>query len=267
MLLKIPISEDFNLKKILKFKPFFFFSSSEPVRTIVLKGEEILLQFSQEENALLIEIDKEISQKDANFLNKRISYCFGVHENFTDFYAICEHDKILSKYMDKIYGNRLLSAFDDFEALVSIICSQNVTFCQYKNMVQNIINAYGPGRYFPIALEILKKPNMLKDCGVGYRDKYILEIAKYMRFRKSADLETLHQIKGIGPYSLDIFRLFQQRNYSVFYVDVLIKRIFREDYEAILKTDTEVRSFARKKFKNYAGLAEIYLQKFISDTL
>ena len=265
MLLKIPLLEDFDLEKIMRYKPFFFFSSSEPVRAVRLGGKDVTLHFSQQGQTLKIDADSELSQKDADFLKKRIDYCFGASEDLSRFYALCEGDKVLSRFSEAVYGNRLLSAFTDFEALISIVCSQNVTFRQYKKMVGNIIECYGNGRHFPSALDILKNPSLLKRCGVGYRDKYIISIAEYMKFRKSADIDSLHQVRGIGPYSLDIFRLFQTRDYSAFYVDVLITKIFRENYGAILESGSEVRSYAKKMFSGYAGLAEIYLQKFISD--
>ena len=62
-----------------------------------------------------------------------------------------------------------------------------------------------------------------------------------------------------------LFRLFQKRDYSTFYVDTLIKKIFLEDYGANIESDADVRAFARKKFGEFSGLAEIYLQKFLTD--
>ncbi|MCK4551042.1 MAG: hypothetical protein KAT91_03745, partial [Candidatus Aenigmarchaeota archaeon] len=166
---------------------------------------------------------------------------------------------------DVIYGNRLLSAYDDFEALASIIASQNVTFSQYKKMVGKIVDIFGEGVYFPIALEVLQKKELLKECGLGYRTEFIENIAEHMRFRNCANLDTLHTVKGIGPYSLDIFRLFQLRDYNAFYVDVLIKKIFRENYGFEWETDKDVRDFSKRKFGKFRGLAEIYLQKFLND--
>ncbi|MCK4968145.1 MAG: hypothetical protein KAS12_03750, partial [Candidatus Aenigmarchaeota archaeon] len=175
------------------------------------------------------------------------------------------NDKVLKEFSEQIYGNRLLSAYDDFEALVSIIASQNVTFLQYKKMVRNIVDAFGGGNYFPSATDIRQKKELLKDCGLGYRTKFIKNIAEYMKFKRQADFDSLSRINGIGPYSLDIFRLFQLRDYNSFYVDILIKKIFKENYDFNWENDKDVRDFAKRNFGRFQGLAEIYLQKFLND--
>ncbi|MCK5474094.1 MAG: DNA-3-methyladenine glycosylase 2 family protein [Candidatus Aenigmarchaeota archaeon] len=261
----IPLADDFNLEKILKYKPFFFFFGTNSERTIIHKGEPLRLSFTQKHNSLVIEFNREINSLEQKQIADRISFGLGAQEVLSEFYGIAKNDKVLKNFSDVIYGNRLLSAYDDFEALVSIIASQNVTFAQYKKMVGKIVDAFGGGEYFPTALEVLQKKELLKECGLGYRTEFIENIAEHMRFRNCADLDTLHTVKGIGPYSLDIFRLFQLRDYNAFYVDVLIKKIFRENYGFEWEIDKDVREFAKMKFGKFQGLAEIYLQKFLND--
>ncbi len=265
MIVKIPLAKDFDFAKIIRYRPFFFFHKDAPVRSFLFKGKPIGIEFFQDSTFLVMKTDKQISENDIKEFTRRIKYCFGTGEDFIDFYNIAKNDEILSKHYGAIYGNRLLSAFSDFEACVSIICSQNTSFRQYKSILTKIIDVYGKGSYFPEPEHILKHPEKLKSCGVGYRDKYILDTCLTFRFKKSIDRESLAKIKGFGRYSQDIFRLFQERDYNYFYVDRLIKRIFRSEYRAELANDFEVRNFAEKKFGKYAGLSEVYLQKFLCD--
>lgn len=265
MIVKVPVAEDFNLSRIIRFKPFFFFFGDAPVRTVIYQDKPVLLEFFQDGDHLQIKIGADIGTKGAGFLKERISYCFGISEDYSDFYTMARDDAVLSRHYDAIHGNRLLSAFSDFEAAVSIICSQNVSFRQYKAMVKNIVDAYGNGAYFPGPEQILKNADMLSACGVGYRDKFILDMCRYFRFRDKTDLMKMSEVLGFGQYSMDIFRLFQLREYEYFYVDRLIKKIFHKSYGAELLNDFEVRSFAKRKFGKFAGLAEVYLQKFLCD--
>ncbi len=261
----MPVSDDFNLSNIIRFKPFFFFFGDAPVRTVLYKGKPVLLEFFQDGSYLGMKIDGDVDSEGVEILKERVSYCLGINEEFSDFYTIVRDDKVLNSHYDSIYGNRLLSAFSDFEAAICIICSQNVSFRQYKAMVGKIVDAYGGGVTFPEPSRILAHPEKLSGCGVGYRDKFIVDMCKYFRFRDKIDLMRMSEVLGFGPYSMDIFRLFQLREYEYFYVDRLIKKIFRDDYGVELLNDFEVRSFAKKRFGKFAGLSEVYLQKFLCD--
>ena len=263
----IPLACDFSLDNIVRHKPFFFFFSDKAERAVKVGDKLVTMRFFQEDQKLIVRFDSELDLSEVDFLTKRISYCLGTMEEFSDLYLICEGDKILSRFSDKIYGNRLLSAFTDFEALVSIICSQNVSFAQYKGMVAKIVDAYGSGLVFPGPLDILADVGLLKGCGVGYRAEYIVNIAKFMSDKDEVDdAYELSGVKGIGPYSIDIFMLFQRRQYEFFYVDSLIKKIIREDYGvAGYLSDKDIRQFAKNHWGKYKGLCEVYLQKFLND--
>ncbi|RLG15379.1 MAG: hypothetical protein DRN71_01490 [Candidatus Nanohalarchaeota archaeon] len=265
MIVKMPVADDFSLSNIIKYKPFFFFFGDAPIRTVLYKKKPVLLEFFQDGNYLEMKIDGDVDAEGVEFLKERVSYCLGINEEFSDFYTIVRDDKVLNCHYDSIYGNRLLSAFSDFEAAVCIICSQNVSFRQYKIIIGKIVDAYGEGVYFPEPGQILARPQILLKCGVGYRDKFIVDMCRYFRSKDKTDLMRMSEVLGFGPYSMDIFRLFQLRDYGYFYVDRLIKKIFKSAYRVDLLNDFEVRSFAKKKFGKFAGLAELYLQKFLCD--
>ncbi|MBW6462501.1 MAG: hypothetical protein K0B07_05655 [DPANN group archaeon] len=263
----IPLACDFNLDNIVRHKPFFFFFYDKAEKVVRVNGKLVTMRFFQQNQKLIVRFEAELNQAEVEVLIERVSYCLGTMEEISDLYSICSEDKVLSRFSDEIYGNRLLSAFTDFEALVSIICSQNVSFAQYKGMVAKIVEAYGSGVVFPEPCDILADASLLKNCGVGYRADYIVNIAKFMSGKNVVDdAYTLSGVKGIGPYSIDIFMLFQRRKYDFFYVDSLIKKIIRDDYGVSEDlSDKYIRQFAKNHWGKYKGLCEVYLQKFLKD--
>ncbi|MDD5417787.1 MAG: hypothetical protein PHW96_02760 [Candidatus Nanoarchaeia archaeon] len=244
--MEIELTTDFNLNKTLNYKPFLFLFKQKPERTVKYKNTLINLTLNQNNNLLNIETDRKV---DENFVN-RIRYCLGAEENLEQFYMLCRNDKVLSDYIDKIKGIRIVSAFSDFEALVSIICSQMVGFEQYLKTLVKIYDSYG---YFPEKEDILEKPEKLDSCSLGYRKKFILNLAE------NYGKVPIEKIKGLGAYSINIFNIFQKRNYSFFYKDCLIDKIAREYYNSVDSVELS------RNWGDWRGLAEVYLQKFLRD--
>lgn len=243
-MVKLKINSDFDFAKNLESRPFLFFFDGKPERRILADGKLVNFRFRQEGKILSVETDKPVGS-----LEERVKNWFGVDEDLSEFYGLCGRDTVLKNHLDGIRGLRLFSAPDDFEALVCIICSQMTGFPQYKTMTRKIYEAYGA---FPRPKDILARPRLLDGCGVGYRKKFILALAKSFP----------EWSLGLGEYSKNIFALFQRRDYSSFYEDSLIRKIASEHYGFKGKN---VREFASSRWGNWAGLAEVFLQKFLRD--
>ncbi len=253
---------DFDLYKVLKYKPFFFFWKNEPTTSVVHNLTVIDLFFSQKEGVLRVELkSKSDFRKYVKEIKARIEYILGLYESYDDFMHYVKEDRVLGSFKDKIEGNRIVSAYNDFDALFAIVVSQNMSFVQYKKVMMNIFDYFG---HIPSPFEVLKYKDKFKDFGIGYRDVFLKNIAEKFRFFKSIEYEDLN-VKGIGNYSRNIYVLFQKRKWDYFYVDTLIKRIFKERYGFEGKKDKEVKDFAIRRFGPYSGLAEVYLQKFLND--
>lgn len=244
MLAEIKVRSDFDFGKNLESRPFLFFFDSKPERKIRIDDRLVDFAFRQRGKTLEVETDKPVGSLEA-----RLEKWFGIGEDFSEFRGLCKKDHVLKTHLDGIKGIRLFSAPDDFEALVCIICSQMTGFPQYKSMTRKIYEAYG---FFPGPKDVLARPGLLDGCGVGYRKKFILALAKSF-----PEWST-----GLGQYSKNIFALFQRRDYSSFYEDSLIGKIARERYGFKGKN---IREFASGKWGRWAGLAEVFLQKFLRD--
>lgn len=242
---KVKISSDFDFVKNMESRPFlFFFDSTLPERKVWLDGRLVNFRFHQEGTTLNVETDSQVTS-----IRERLENWFGIGQDMSGFYGLCKNDPVLKNYIGRIKGIRLFSAPDDFEALVCIICSQMTGFPQYKTMTRRIYETYG---FFPRPKDVLAKPNLLDSCGVGYRKKFIVALAKSFPEWSA----------GLGGYSKSIFELFQKRDYSSFYEDSLIRKIASERYGFEGK---DIRKFASEKWGRWAGLAEVFLQKFLRD--
>ncbi len=242
MLLKIK-TRDFNFQKIFDSGLFYFFYNKEPVREIYLGGKLLKLEFKQEKNNLIISCSRELEKKQKNKLIKKIKYCFGLEEDLTDFYKICEKDLILKNHLIK--ETRIISAFSDFEALVGEIISQNNSYRNYRKqmfLVYKKLN-FAQGNYTEKNLSGLK---------LGYKVPFLVSLSK--DFGKKEAIK----IRGIGNYSISLFKIFQKRDYNNFYMDCLTEKILREKYR--IKDNFEENT--KKLWGKYRGLAEAYLQRF-----
>jgi 3-methyladenine DNA glycosylase/8-oxoguanine DNA glycosylase len=178
-------------------------------------------------------------------LERQISYCFGLKEDLTAFYKLCKKDVVLKNLLPKIERTRIISAFSDFEALVGAIVSQNNSYRNYRMQMRKIYRE----------VDFLKenyKESKLKKLQLGYKISYIMELKK--NYKKS----DIKDIKGIGNYSLNLYNIFQRRDYNAFYVDCLTERIMKENYGI----DKDFDENSRKLWGKYRGLAEAYLQRF-----
>ncbi len=231
---------DYDFGKIFKSGLFYFFYDDLPRRTVPLKGGAAKIAFRQEKDKIILKSDRMLDRKTV----ERIRYCLGIDEDLGEFYKLCRKDRVLKKFLKKIERTRIISAFTDFEALVGAVVSQNNSYRNYRTQMKKI----GAKTNF----EKDKLLKNLKSFKVGYKAEYLKNLAE--NFGK----KPLEKIKGIGRYSVNLFNIFQKRNYSAFYVDCLMEKIMREGYG--INSDFEKKS--EELWGNFRGLAEAYLQRF-----
>ncbi len=238
-------TKDFDFLKTFNSGLFYFFYEDNPVRRVYFKNRIVELVFRQEGENLIIDSPDDIKRKKIEILKKRISYCFGLHEDLRDFYALCKKDKVLRDYLPKIKKTRIVSAFSDFEALVGAIVSQNNSYRNYRKQMRKVYRKVN-------FVKANYKEKQIKKMHIGYKISYIMELAR------NFDKLYIKDIKGIGNYSVNLYNIFQKRDYDSFYVDCLTERIMRENYG--INNCFEENS--KKLWGKYRGLAEAYLQRF-----
>ncbi len=238
-------TKDFDFFKTFNSGLFYFFYEDNPVRSIYLDNRPVELVFRQEDENLIIDSANNLKSTEIEILKKRISYCFGLHEDLGDFYALCKKDKVLRDCLPKIEKTRIVSAFSDFEALVGAIVSQNNSYRNYRKQMRNVYRKVN-------FLRANYREKQLENLRIGYKISYIMELVR--NFEKL----NIKYIKGIGNYSVNLYNIFQKRDYDSFYIDCLTEKIMRKNY-SINKNFEEM---SKKLWGEYRGLAEAYLQRF-----
>jgi N-glycosylase/DNA lyase len=194
---------------------------------------------------------------------------------------ISKIDLNVEKAVKNTTGLRLLNqAF--FETLISYIISANNNIPRISKSVETISKLYGKKiifedeeyYLFPSAEE-LKNVDVddFRKCGVGFRDKYILNAVKDIINGKidinnidnisTVDLrKILMTIQGVGPKVADCILLFACCRKEVFPVDVWVERvmnlIYFKDVEKSMSKN-EIILFANEKFGKYAGIVQEHL--------
>ncbi|MDP3388130.1 MAG: DNA glycosylase [Eubacteriales bacterium] len=175
-------------------------------------------------------------------------------------------------------GLRLLKQ-DEWECLVSFIISANKSIPQIKRIIEDISVRHGvyitnyKGRdyySFPDCATVAKLAiSDIRECKVGYRDKYIhgaavyidsnrewLYSLKHLAYEDASD--ELKKLDGVGDKVSHCVMLFSMAHFKSFPVDIWIQRIMRELFSISGKT-TEIKSIAEQKFGEYSGFAQQYL--------
>ena len=179
-------------------------------------------------------------------------------------------DEIIANAIKKYPGLRLLRQ-DPWECTVSFLCSSATNIPRIKRDLNNIAKTFGQQnndfRAFPKIGEIdnLEK---LKECGTGFRAKYIYEANntvtkpfynKLKRLNYGDAKEKLMELPGIGPKVADCILLFSLDHLSAFPIDTWMEKVLTENYNKRKKTYSHLSNFARDYFGEYAGYAQQFL--------
>ena len=182
-------------------------------------------------------------------------------------------NKYIKNTVSKCYDYRILNQ-DPFEISISYIISQNNNVKRISKSINEISNKYGNKitfnnkeyHLFPTYEQIKNiKIEELKEFGVGFRDKYIInylneynDLYDLDKLNTEEALKRLMNIKGIGLKVASCILLFGYKRLDVFPIDTWVKKYIVEHYN--IKDDVkEIKLFAEKNFKEYSGLVIQYM--------
>ncbi len=155
----------------------------------------------------------------------RIRLTLGLHEDLSEFYALCDEHPSLG-VIPRIGGGRLIRSASMAENIIKALCATNVNWTQAVKMI-NRIAQLGPHvphfrslNAWPTPAEILRAGERYLDeiCRLGYRTESVLKFCRDVDegrfdpeklFAHAADpsvssddlLAELRSIRGIGPSS------------------------------------------------------------------
>ena len=226
-----------------------------------------------------------------------VRFYFGLNDDLEQISNCIAKDDTIRLALRKFEGLRI-DRQDPWECLISFICATYKSIAAIEQMLQKLSAKFGEKRTFD-GLDFYTFPSVerlafaseygLRECGLGYRAKYVQATAKKIHQEK-IDLESLKSLPyleakkillgfdGVGLKVADCVLLFSLEKMEAFPVDVWVKRVILNHYqdhfpEALVKkmrshdslTNGEyekIGAFARTYFGRYAGYAQEYLYHY-----
>jgi N-glycosylase/DNA lyase len=225
----------------------------------------------------------DVDQDTAQDVKAHLIELFRLQDDLPSFYRKFQTEKVSTAFKE-FSGLRLMKASNPYESLICSICSQHSSVEQWNRTVRCIRASFGDRfnlpngvtfHSFPSPERLAKAPvTRLENCRAGYRAKYIVSVSK-MIVNGSLDLDKLKQasyegaknqlmgLPGIGPKVADCFLLYGLGQTRAAPVDVWIHRIVPKVYfQGARMTKDEVGKFLRKRYGEWAGLAQLYLYHY-----
>lgn len=281
--IKGPINLDLTINSGQTSQMPWFKEEDSYKQLITVKNMPCLVRISENEDELIINYNSfdKINKKD---VKDKINYIFNLDFDLNKLYEYLENNSKLSKTTQFCEGLRLFLANDPWEAIVSSISSANNSILRWTKSNLDMRKMFGTDYTFdnetyysfPDITTMVELPLIgdcgrdLRACGLGYRDKYIIESAKIIssidlnKFFKLDYLNAFKEISklpGVGPKVADCILLYGFNFQEAFPSDVWIKRIINHlyfDEKSDLSTK-KVREFGISEFNEYAGYVQLYL--------
>lgn len=261
MSIVLETKDDFSLQQTLECGQCFRFKKIKENEYFV-QTKDIVAKVKQ--NKELLEINS--TYEDENFWK----FYFDLDTNYKEIQRKISKNEKMKKIVENGKGIHILNQ-DFFETLISFIMSQNKQIPQIKQCIELFSQKYGnpiifEGETFFTFPEKTAKPTLegLKECKVGFRDKYILDAFTKLGTLKGINTwepneqkEKLKEIKGIGDKVSNCILLFSLGRREEFPVDVWIYRRMQEIFGCTAKEEAEKKG--KELFGEYAGYAQQYL--------
>lgn len=223
-----------------------------------------------------------------------VRHYFGLNDDLAQISQCIANDDYIKLALRRFEGLRIVRQVP-WECLISFICATYKSIAAIEQMLKKLSVKFGGKQVFdgldfytfPTAEKLAHaSENGLRECGLGYRAKYVQATAKkihdekinldalkwkpYLEARKA-----LLEFSGVGLKVADCVLLFSLEKTDAFPVDVWVKRVILNHYadkfpqEAVKKMQShnsltngeyeKIGAFARNYFGAYAGYAQEYL--------
>jgi len=212
---------------------------------------------------------------------------FRKKDNMEQIIKSISKDSTTRKAVKKYPGLRILEQ-DPFQCLISFIVSSNSNIQKIKTSLENISRKFGTKVkfenqeffLFPKPKKLAKVSiNEIRNCGVGYRAKFIKEAANVI-LSKEIDFESLKKsnyfetkesicsIPGVGNKVADCIMLFSLNKLDAFPLDRwmirILEKYFFNEFQLETKTITKKQyDILHEKIVNHFGPYAGYAQQFL----
>ncbi len=226
-----------------------------------------------------------------------VRHYFGLNDDLEEISSCINKDDYIGKALRKFAGLRIVRQ-NPWECLISFICATYKSIAAIEQMLQRLSVKFGEKMMFD-GLDFYRFPSVerlalasesgLRECGLGYRAKYVQVTAQKICHEK-INLEGLKELSylearkvllgfaGVGLKVADCVLLFSLEKLEAFPVDVWVKRAILNHYAEKFPADLvkkmqrhdsltngeylKISEFARAYFGKYAGYAQEYLYHY-----
>jgi N-glycosylase/DNA lyase len=222
---------------------------------------------------------------------------FGLNDDLQQISQCIGKDDYVRQALRRFEGLRIVRQLP-WECLISFICATYKSIAAIELMLSKLSRKFGEKKTFdgldfytfPTASKLaLASEKGLRECGLGYRAKYVQATAKKI-YKEKIELESLKSLPylearekliefpGVGLKVADCVLLFSLEKLESFPVDVWVKRVILNHYasqfpEALVKKLStqeslsngeyeKLNAFGRSYFGKYAGYAQEYLYHY-----
>lgn len=211
-----------------------------------------------------------------------VARCFQWHVNLREIVATFPQDEHLGVATRACWGLRLLRQ-DPWECLASFIASSTKQIVQIKQIVAHLsrkcgspITDSGLHAFPPVEAVASSTHEILRDCKLGFRAKYLLgsartiadgklDLARIGSMRCDEAREYLCRLPGVGDKIANCVLLFAYAKQEAFPIDVWVERGLRQLYFRGKRkvTARRLREFSQSYFGPNAGYAQQYLFHYL----
>lgn len=231
------------------------------------KGKQIIVEQTEEGLVVETELDK-----------SEVKEALGLDRDLEKIFSTFPEDERLEKAKEELWGLRIIQD-EFFPCLISYLCSPQMRIPRIKQMHNLMAEEFGEVhevngiemRRFPTLEELSEaSEEELRDLGVGYRAKYIIETVKILQEGFDAEKvremeykqarEELKSLYGVGDKVADCVLLFSLGFYEAYPIDTWASQLIEEQYPELFSEDyEELSQNVRDYFGEDAGYAQEYL--------
>ncbi len=205
----------------------------------------------------------------------------GVNEDLSAFYEFAKSDPILKHTTEDLYGMHDTLGGSVFDFAILAICLQMARLERSEQMIDSLVSKYGEVAEFdgrsvrvwptPSALSKASIEELQRECKLGYRAKYIVQLARTLKEGSFPTLEDLArmppeeskmkllELPGVGDYSADIINPRNGFPIDAWSVDVFGKLFFgREPRNARAAID-RVKKKGLRRWGRWSWMAFFYV--------
>jgi 3-methyladenine DNA glycosylase/8-oxoguanine DNA glycosylase len=226
-------------------------------------------------------LDKRLQASQLKKIKKSLARNIGAEEDLTAFYDLAKRDEILKYVMDDLYGMHNTSSSTIFPDASLAILLQMTNIKRSNDMMNCFISRYGETAEFEgMSIQVWPLPKIIAEldvtklaraCNMGFRAKYLVQLAKKIETEKFPTVEELTKLKpeeakkllldlpGIGDYSADIINPHGGFPIDVWSVDVFGKLFFGQEPKDKRGAISRIKNEGLRRWDRWSWMAFFYI--------